>query len=297
VATGREYSKVFHTFWTGDTGRRLREQGPDAQRVAFYLITCASANMIGLYYLPLPLLCHELALTKEGASKALRRVAETGFGYFEGVEEVVFVPEMAAMQIGETLKTADNRHKRVVELWRTMRKSRFYKDFWNRYAAPFNLPDASPVEAPSKPLRSQEQEQEQEQEQKKEDTPPSLVITKSLRPKSIPIDLPVLGNFVCLVSTNIETKYSFVGVFDMVHCFIIPENNLCRIISIGSLNFGIFNFPSSSLTDCGTVKLFFECLDLNFGNPFLNLKKFLYEVSKFFKLSCNDCELISFNQE
>ena len=57
----REYAKVSPTFWTGDTGRSLRGD-PDAQRVAFYLLTCSNANMIGLYYLPLPTLCHEIGI-------------------------------------------------------------------------------------------------------------------------------------------------------------------------------------------------------------------------------------------
>jgi hypothetical protein len=43
-------------------------------------------------------------------------------------------------------------------------------DFYKRYADAFHLPEPSPFEAPSKPLRSQEQEQEQEQDQE-QDTP------------------------------------------------------------------------------------------------------------------------------
>jgi hypothetical protein len=71
-----------------------------------------------------------------------------------------------------------------------------------------------------------------------------------------------------------ETKYSFVGVFDIVQDLIFPEKLLDKIKSIGLLNLGIINFPLTSLADCGTVKLFFDLFDLNFGNPLLNLKKF-----------------------
>ena len=66
---GREYSIVKHTFWTGETGRKLREQGTDSLVVALYLTTCQSASMIGLYYLPIPLLCHETGFG--GAPKGL----------------------------------------------------------------------------------------------------------------------------------------------------------------------------------------------------------------------------------
>ena len=72
----REYAKVAPAFWTGETGRHLRGDA-NAQRVAFYLMTCPSANMIGLYYLPLPVLAHEIGISLqgifEGPSKALRR--------------------------------------------------------------------------------------------------------------------------------------------------------------------------------------------------------------------------------
>jgi hypothetical protein len=86
-----------------------------------------------------------------------------------------------------------------------------------------------------------------------------------------------------------ETKYSFVGVFDIVHCLIIPVKLRLKIKSIGSLNFGIFNFPFSNLTNCGILKLFFVCFDLNLGNPVLFLKNPLYASSKFFNEFCNDC--------
>ena len=164
----RDYGKVLPEFWTGETGRMLREAGRDCQLVAAYLITCPNANMIGLYHLPLPLLCHHLGLTKEGASKALQRVQATGFASFEGVTETIFVPQMARIQIGDTLGVKDNRHKWVMNELRKWRKSEFLKDFYRIYAEPFNLPDTIPFEAPSKPLRSQEQEQEQEQEKEQE---------------------------------------------------------------------------------------------------------------------------------
>jgi hypothetical protein len=156
----RDYGKVAPTFWTGETGRKLREAGGDAQRVALYLITCPSANMIGLYYLSLPTLMHEVGLTKEGALKALRRVSETHFALLEGALkgcegglDHVFVPEMAAHQIGEPLAPNDNRVKGIIREWSMMRKSPFFMDFYQRYRESFHLPEPSPLQAPCKPLR------------------------------------------------------------------------------------------------------------------------------------------------
>lgn len=163
--SGRDYSIVRHTFWTGETGRKIRRAGSDAQRVSFYLITCQSSNMIGLYYLPLPLLCHELDMEEEAACKALSRVCETGFCLWDAPSEHVFVIEMAAHQIGEPLDVKDNRVKGILREWQSMRKSPFYKDFYNRYADSYHLPVVMAQQAPSKPLPSQEQEQDQDQEQ------------------------------------------------------------------------------------------------------------------------------------
>jgi hypothetical protein len=163
----RDYGKVASTFWTGKTGREMRADR-EAQVVAMYLLTGPLANMIGLYHLPVALLSDHTGIPFKGASKALRRVCDTGFSRFEGVLEHVFVPEMAAYQIGEPLSVKDLRVKGIISMWQTYRKSPFYMDFHFRYAASFHLPDPSPLEGASKPLRSQEQEQEQEQEQDQE---------------------------------------------------------------------------------------------------------------------------------
>lgn len=163
----RGHAVVAPQFWTGKTGKFLR-QHPDAQRLAFYLITCPSSNMIGLYYLPLPTLCHELGMTLQGASKALQRVFEGEFAAYDEASETVFVYEMAKFQIGDELNAKDNRVKAVEKLAESYRKSCYFNDFLDRYKDIFNLglePNGTPhKQAPSKPLRSQEQEQEQEQE-------------------------------------------------------------------------------------------------------------------------------------
>ena len=160
----RDYAQVSPTFWTGETGRALREAGADAQRIAFYLLTCPNSNMLGLYYLPLPTLCHEVGITPQGASKALQRVSEAGFAHYDAPSDMVYVPEMARYQIGERLKAGDKRVAGILKSLGTVRKSVFCKDFCDKYRQAYHIPDDFPPEAPSKPLRSQEQEQEQEQD-------------------------------------------------------------------------------------------------------------------------------------
>lgn len=151
----RDYSKFASTFWTGETGRLLRKEGRDAQVTAIYLFTGSMANMIGLYHMPLALLADHTGIPLKGASKALRRVCDTGFCLWDEGLEHVFVKEMASQQLGEPLKPGDNRVPGVISMWQSYAKSPFYTHFHARYAASFHLPEPKPLgrgfQAPPKP--------------------------------------------------------------------------------------------------------------------------------------------------
>src|SRR5437879_1147459 len=129
----RDYARIAPQFWTGETGKLLRESGRDTQVVALYVVTCPSANMIGLYYLPLPTLCHEVGITSQGARKALQRASEGGFAYYDDASEHVWVPEMARFQLGEQLKPGDNRIPAVVRELLAAKSCRFARDFYDKY--------------------------------------------------------------------------------------------------------------------------------------------------------------------
>jgi hypothetical protein len=199
----REYGKVFPQIWTGDTGRELKARGPECQLIAHYLITGPSANMIGIYHLPVAMICCHINLGSplvrplvspfEAASEALQRVCETGFAEYDQPTEMVFVPRMAEFQIGPELKPGDNRIKNITKQLDAVRKCRFVKDFYAIYQVHYHLPTPRPFEAPSKPLgkglseplthplRSQEQEQEKEQEQEQKTF---LASDEAIRPKA-----------------------------------------------------------------------------------------------------------------
>jgi hypothetical protein len=166
----RDHAIVSPHFWTGETGRLLRHD-PDAQRIAFYLMTCPHANMIGLYYLPLPFICHEVGITDKGAMKGLARLFEVSFCAYDYPSETVFVTQMARYQVGETLDRKDNRHKGVLKLLSQMKNCIFYNDFLSRYNDDFHLnlePNTSPFEAPSKPLRSKDKDKDKDKEKDKD---------------------------------------------------------------------------------------------------------------------------------
>lgn len=168
----REYGKVAPTFWTGETGKKIRKAGLNAQVVALYLQTAPGSNMLGLYYLPIPVLAHETGMTLEGASKALQCLSEVGFAEYDHESEYVFVARMAHYQIGSSLTMGkDGPDKRVVGIKKQLeplRKNPFFNRFLELYREAYHLQDVSPSEAPQKPLRSQEQDQEHLQEQDQE---------------------------------------------------------------------------------------------------------------------------------
>lgn len=190
----RDYGKVASTFWTGETGRAIRHD-QTAQIVALYLMTAPTANMIGLYYLPVVTIAHETGSPFEGASKALRSLCELGFCSYDEASEVVFVRKMARFQIGEEVKASDKRHKAILKELERYQKTPFYAQFYEEYGKCYYLPKPRGFEAPSKPLRSQKQKQEQKQEQEQEqeqeknqregDTPsPPSDVAKASRPRN-----------------------------------------------------------------------------------------------------------------
>lgn len=148
----REYAKVAPTFWTGRTGRALR-QDPIAQRVALYLVTCPDANMIGLYPLALPTMAHHVGVTAADAEAAMARLAALEFAHYDHDTETVWVVEMARIQVGEKLKAGEKPDKKirgVAVLLESVKGSPFVAPFVERYGAAYHLTEA-PSAPPPKP--------------------------------------------------------------------------------------------------------------------------------------------------
>ena len=195
----RKYSSITPKFWIGKTGRKLRAD-ISAKLVAVYLLSCPNNDMTGVFYCPLcqisaetglPLEAPSVPLTSpfQGTLKGIREALETlqreDFAIYDYETEYVFVKKMALFQIAPELKPTDKRVAGIRTAIESMPENFKYL-FIKEYNECFNLgfkdipaPDfeefcnktqgenkifESPLEAPSKALRSQEQEQEQEQE-------------------------------------------------------------------------------------------------------------------------------------
>lgn len=165
----RDYSKVGPQFWIGKTGKALRKHGLEAQLVGLYLMTSPHANMLGLYYVPKTFIAHETGLGMEGALKGLHGCIDAGFCLYDDDSEMVWVVEMARFQIADQLKDKDLRIKGVQNEYDSLTENPYLAAFFDMYADAFCMTskrgDFARLEAPSKPLVSQEQEQEQEQEE------------------------------------------------------------------------------------------------------------------------------------
>lgn len=147
----RDYAKLAPSFWTGETGMKLRALGRDEQLLAVFLISAPCANMIGLYHLPLPTIAHYLGWDIDGVRSALERLCALGFCTYDGEREVIYIPRMAWHQIGEQLRPSDKMAALVRRTWEAYRKAPAARSFHERYHDAYHLPplDSAPIEASS----------------------------------------------------------------------------------------------------------------------------------------------------
>lgn len=183
----RDFAKISPQYWISDMGRQIKQYGVPTQLVGLYLLSNPHANMLGIYYLPISFIAHETGLPFEGASEALQRLCEVGFCAYDHALEYVWVCEMAAYQIGTSLKVSDNRVKYVQEIFPRLPNIMFLWEFYDKYQSDFYLePPSFPrtFEGPSKPLRSKEKKKEKkkEKEQGKEKETYSAELPSSSTP-------------------------------------------------------------------------------------------------------------------
>lgn len=120
--------------------------------------------MTGLYYLPLPTLCHEAGFTEAEARATLAVLIDLDFVRYDFATESVWVIEAARYQVADTLSGGDKRIPAVVRELHlaaarcgSLHAAAFYRKYRKRYSLP--------LMSFRRVLRSHEKEQEKEQEQ------------------------------------------------------------------------------------------------------------------------------------
>ncbi len=140
------YGIVFPEFWTGPTGRAIREDGgKDGQVLALYLMSCRHATMIGLYRLLQADIRHETGLGEKGMVRGFDVLASLQFADYDLRTEHVWVREMAKFRLGlqkkSPLESSDNRIKAVQNLYDKLPENPFLSPFFDRYAKEVRLQD------------------------------------------------------------------------------------------------------------------------------------------------------------
>ncbi len=185
------YGTVFPEFWTGRTGRELREcGGKDAQLLGLYLITNRHTNMLGLYHLLIDDVKHETGLSLKAIERGLTVVGTSTFASFDADTAFVWVRQMARFRLGlkngDDLHPADKRVLAVNRLYQDLDLNPFLGTFYDANKKPLCLrkrrepvtalvvpfttthhmsPLTRGLEGASKGLPSQYQKQDQDQDQ------------------------------------------------------------------------------------------------------------------------------------
>lgn len=171
------YGVVFPEFWTGPTGRQLREHGgKDAQLLGLYLISNRHTNMLGLYRLRVDDIRHESGLGVKAIERGFSSAAAVGFAQFDAASAYVWVFQMARFRLGlkagQALNEDDNRTLAVNRIYHALDPNPFLGAYFDanrkllkltKRREPIGLvvtfsdvhqmlPLPSPLEAPYKPV-------------------------------------------------------------------------------------------------------------------------------------------------
>lgn len=144
---------LFHRFWTGTTGKALRDAGPVVQLVAVYLLSSPHSNFLGIYRLPLPYAAADLRIPEDDVLKAVLTIEATGFIKYDREAEVVWIVEGARWQVGGSLNGTDNRIKYAQgEFDNLPPQTPLRQEFFARYGAGLQL-KLSDAALRSRPMR------------------------------------------------------------------------------------------------------------------------------------------------
>lgn len=150
----RSYAQLSPTFWTHGAGRKLRGN-TEAIALVVYLMSAPSSNLIGLYYVPLVSICHELGLTAAQVHSALAIPAVAEVVQYDSEAEVAWLPDRAREELGDSLKPKDKRLGAVQRELAAFAYHRFAAAFRARYGVAYGLdhePLPAAADAPPKGL-------------------------------------------------------------------------------------------------------------------------------------------------
>lgn len=131
---------VADTFWTGDTGKRLRLHRAEVRELAMLLMTGPGRNQYGLFYKTVRSMAEETGRAEKTVVLGLQILTELEFALLDPINEFVWVIEAAAWQHKPLpLRGGDYRIKHANTFYRLCPKNLFLGAFFDRYADDLRL--------------------------------------------------------------------------------------------------------------------------------------------------------------
>lgn len=157
----RTYSKVLSKFWTGRTGRELKEQPLAYRTVAVWLLTSepATANPYGLYVTTPAWIAGQIGsgLHEDDVARAIAWLEQAGFCLYDAGSLFIWVSHMAKVQLLEDewkgLKESDWRTVNARKWYATCPDNPFLGPFFDLYASYLHLDERREEGASRKPLK------------------------------------------------------------------------------------------------------------------------------------------------
>src|SRR5689334_12116419 len=130
--SGCGYAKIPDDHWTDDVSRKIRGDLA-AVAVRDYLRTCKYREPIGVFYLPLPFVAHELGIPADVVDGALTILIGAGFCDYDSPTETILIFGMAGVEIGPLADGDFKRWKWIQAMYASIACKRFAEAIHDRY--------------------------------------------------------------------------------------------------------------------------------------------------------------------
>jgi hypothetical protein len=136
------YARTYVDFWTGNTGRQMRQFPAAVRELAHFLYSGPGVVSWGLFYKPIEQIAHDTGRQPKQIDDAMKTLAGLDFAYYDAPTEFVWVKQMAANQHRPLpLKSGDNRIKAVRRWYAGLSPNPFLGPYFDHYDVGLRLSD------------------------------------------------------------------------------------------------------------------------------------------------------------
>src|SRR5882672_5443759 len=128
----RDFAVIMPSFWTGDTGVRLRGYR-EAQILALYLMSSDQTCMTGIFKIAISTMSKETGIGQGDINISLSLLSDCNFLKYDHDSEVVWVENLTRFQVGEHLKQGDTKRMSIIKKLRWASRHPFTGMFFAKY--------------------------------------------------------------------------------------------------------------------------------------------------------------------